>query len=363
VFDAITLNNGRQILFEGIDSLRFSNGTVNLTVVPNDPLFARQEGLHSMGVHNAWRFTTGSNQVLVGVQDTGLGTHPNGTIHPDLRTTTVYRNNYQDNFSRNPESHGTGVEGIIAARSNNGIGMSGINWNSNVFHIDVLNHKSSVQTLENATQNMIAEAARNGQRLVINMSLGSNAFGQIPNFHTHLVNLVRNNPNTLFVIAAGNSGHEGRSGLASPAVLAQHFNNVVAVGASWVTQDRNGVARTPGQRIQYSNWGSQYGPGLTLMGPSEVVSTRATRNISGQVQFDYYLTGDRFNGTSAAAPNVAGVASLMWSANPQLSAGQIKSILAQTAYRSGGLNNPTLYGNGFVNADAAVRQAMAYARA
>jgi serine protease len=298
--------------------------------------------------------------VLVGVQDSGLGVNSSRFNHPDLRTKWVYGNNYQDDFGRST-SHGTGVEGIIAARSNNGIGMSGINWNSETFHIDVLGGDANDQSLEAATQNMITQATRNNQRLVINMSLGvSESFNQ--NFHARLANIIANNPNTLFVIAAGNHGHQGRSGLASPAVLAQRFNNVIAVGASWGRNDRDGFARTPGQRIQYGWWGSQYGPGLTVMAPSEVVSTRATRNPFGQVQFDYYLTGDRFSGTSAAAPKVAGVASLMWSANPRLSAGQIKGILAQTAYRSGSFNNRTLYGHGFVNADAAVRQAMAYNR-
>jgi subtilisin family serine protease len=195
------------------------------------------------------------------------------------------------------------------------------------------------------------------------MSLGTRTFNQIPAIHANFVNVIRNNPNTLFVIAAGNSGHRGQSGLASPATLAQYFNNVIAVGASWGTHDRDGFTRTPGQRIQYNWWGSQYGPGLTLMAPSEVYSTKATRNSFGQVEFDYYLTGDRFHGTSAAAPNVAGVASLAWSVNPQLSAAQIKGILSRTAYDLGTPGYDHFYGHGFVNADAAVRQAMAYARA
>lgn len=359
VFDVLTLRDGRQILFEGIDSIRFSNGTVNLSVTPNDPLFAQQSSLHSMGIQNAWRFTTGSNRVLVGVQDTGLGVK-NGLIHDDLRSTTIYNNNYHDD-SIGSASHGTAVQGIIAARSNNSTGISGINWNSNVFHIDVLGSNAGDQTTDGATQNMIAHATRNGQRLVINMSLGTSSFNQ--NFHTNLARVVANNPNVLFVISAGNDGHLGRSGLASPAMLAQQYENVIAVGASWGTQDRNGFAKTPGQRIHYDWWGSQYGPGLTLMAPSEVISTRSTRDSFGQVKFDYYLTGDRFNGTSAAAPNVAGVASLAWSVNPQLSAGQIKGILSRTAYDLGTPGYDYLHGHGFVDADAAVRQAMAYARA
>ena len=356
LFDDITLSNGNEILFEGIDSVRFADSTLNLSIVPNDPLFNQQWNLPMMGVQDAWRFTTGSDKVLVGIEDSGLGTNLSGNIHPDLRSTITFPDNYRDDFSDKNDptiSHGTEVQGVIAAASNNGYGMSGINWNSPVFNIDVLGGDTYDQSLFQATQNMIDRAKQNGQRLVINMSL---VYPNNPAFNL----LVANNPNVLFVIAAGNDGQKGVSGLAYPAILAGLYNNVIAVGASWGTTDRDGFARTLGQRIEYSWWGSQYGPGLTLMGPSEVLTTKATRSSTGEVQFGYYTgSGDRFNGTSAATPNVTGVASLVWSADPDLSATQVRQILSQTAYN---LGNPVYNGNGFVNADAAVRLALALAR-
>jgi subtilisin family serine protease len=302
--------------------------------------------------------------VLIGVQDTGLGVNSSGYIHPDLRgsDTLLYPNNYRDDFSSSPESHGTGVQGIIAAKSNNGSGMSGINWNSKVFHIDVLGGNSNDQSLAQATQNMINFANSQGQRLVINMSLGSRGSFGWTGVNSDFLRVVDNNPNVLFVIAAGNDGHRGITGISDPAILAYYRSNVIAVGASWGTQDRVGIAKTPGQRIQYNNfWGSQYGPGLTLMGPSEVISTKAVLSASG-TQFGYYTSGDRFNGTSAAAPNVAGVASLVWSANRNLTASQIKEILSRTAFDLGAQGYDIYYGNGFVNADAAVRRALALTR-
>lgn len=330
VFDAITLSNGYQILFEGIDTVQFADGRLNLAVTPNDPLFGQQWNLHMMGVQNAWRLTTGSKQVMVGIQDSGLGTDRSGAAHPDLPTTTVYPDNYRDDFRSNPLSHGTAVQGIIGAGSNNGIGMSGINWQSELFQIDVLDGNSTDQSLATAAQNMIARANQTGKRLVINMSLGvPKSFDQ--NFDQAFAAVVAQNPNVLFVIAAGNDGHLGRMGVSSPAVLAKQYANVMAIGASWGAQTQTGAATVPGQRIQYSYWGSQYGPGLTLMGPSEVVSTKAEVTQSGQTQFGYYQTGPRFDGTSAAAPNVAGVASLVWSANPNLSAGAVRTILSQAA--------------------------------
>lgn len=94
------------------------------------------------------------------------------------------------------------------------------------------------------------------------------------------------------------------------------------------------------------------------MAPSEVIAS-VLKTENGRVQFDYNA---RFNGTSAAAPNAAGVASLVFSANPYLSAAQAKQILAQTAVDVGQPGYDKLTGSGVVNADAAVRRAMAISR-
>lgn len=165
-------------------------------------------------------------------------------------------------------------------------------------------------------------------------------------------NLVAKNQNkALFVIASGNSG---QSSIAYPANLANIYSNVIAVGA----------ANSSGQRINYS----QYGVGLTLMGPSEVISTKASGlpypNNTSNTQFGYYSNsaGSNFNGTSAAAPNVAGVASLVWSANQNLTASGVKQILSQTAVDLGTSGYDYVFGSGFVNADAAVRRALAIKR-
>lgn len=77
-----------------------------------------------MGVHNAWALTRGSKDVLIGVQDTGLGVKSNGAVHDDLRRPIGDPSKYSDDFFRNvpgkgygPQtiSHGTAVQSIIAA--------------------------------------------------------------------------------------------------------------------------------------------------------------------------------------------------------------------------------------------------------
>jgi serine protease len=363
VFDYLTLEDGSEILFENIESIVFADETVDLTIDPNDPGFDSQWNLHMMGMQNAWRFTTGSDDVLIGVQDTGLGVDYNGNFHEDIRADETWfysddndnngiYDNLADDFFREftgesqTNSHGTAVQGIIGAASDNGVGIAGINWNSDVYNIDVLDGNTGDLSLAQATQSMIDFANSQGQNLVINMSLGG---GEIEPAFEALV--AENQDNVLFVIASGNDGHLGE-GISTPAILAQEYDNVIAVGASWGLLDENGLETIPGQRIEYDYWGSQYGEGLTLMGPSEVLTTDATTTEG----FTYnYL----FNGTSAATPNVSGVASLVWSANGDLDATEVKEILSETAYDLGETGDDIYYGHGFVNADAAVRRAIA----
>ena len=347
LYDAITLSDGREILFQGIETIQFQDKIVNLSVTPNDPLFNQQWDLHITGVNNAWRFTQGNNQVAIGILDTGLGANSTG-IHPDLRSTTFVANNYFDESAT--FSHGTNVEGTIAAASNNGVGIAGINWNSPVEMIDVVGGDSGDYDLVQATQALINGAG--DRKLVINLSLSggsSLAFEQL---------IANNKDKVLFVIAAGN---QDLNTIASPASLGQTNNNVVAVGSSFGTKDWYGNPTTPGQRISYAGWwGSNTGLGLTLMAPSEFVATSATRaSSSATYEFGY---NNSFNGTSASTAIATGIASLVWSANPNLTAGQIKTILSETAYDLGAAGYDTAYGYGLVNADAAVRRAEALYR-
>ncbi len=349
IFDALTLGDGSEILFEGIETIKFADTTINLSVTPNDPLFNQQWNLHGMGVHNAWRFTKGTDNVMIGIQDTGLGTNSKGKIHPDLRKADFIGKNYLDEWGN--FSHGTLVQGSIGAKSNNKKGGAGINWNSDLMLVDVVGEDALDYNLATATQAMIDKANAEGKRLVVNLSLAggySSEFEQL---------IADNQDRALFAIASGNENHKS---ISSPADLAAKYGNVVAVGSSWGTQDWYGNAKTPGERVSYDNWwGSNYGKGLTVTAPSEFVSTSADRNDSGGFDFGY---NDKFNGTSASTANVSGVASLVWSVNSDLSATQVKAIISETAYDLGKQGYDTVYGNGFINADAAVRRALAIAR-
>ena len=126
-----------------------------------------------------------------------------------------------------------------------------------------------------------------------------------------------------------------------------NLNSVIAVGAV----DKNGII-----------WDySCRGPELDLVaptgenyGPGDVVTT----DITGYYGFNHY--GNYcfdFGGTSAACPQVAGVAALMLSINPTLTASRVKTILQSTADDLGTTVPNNTYGYGLVDAGAAVNKA------
>jgi subtilisin family serine protease len=375
LLDSLALLDNTSVLFEGIEVIKFADKEERLWVGPNDPLFPDQWNLHMTGVHNAWDFTKGSDQVLIGIADSGLGTI-SGEIHPDLGDTFVdpSNNQYQDDYEeypKNPSSHGTQVQSVVAAKTNNSKGMSGINWNSSVIPIDSEGISNTVdphftnQSLSDAVRNMIAESM--GRKLVINISLGDyqdeiEVSLQDSIERKKLEDLIaQNQDNVLFLVASGNIV---RNELAYPASLSKTYSNVISVGGvikpvekeqeniRWI----NPVPQTDENGITYIQ-GSTYGEGLTLMAPTGVTVAEAFFNhvYNPPVSFDY---SSEIYGTSVAAPHVTGIASLVWSANLNLTASQVKDILSQTAYDLGTPGYDIEYGNGLVNADAAVRRAI-----
>jgi hypothetical protein len=243
---------------------------------------------------------------------------------------------------------------------NDGLFQTGINWVSNVFVADVYGGEA---TLQASIRDALNYARARGLKAVFQGGIQGEAWLNQGGTQADLEELFRDNADVaLFAIAAGNGGidlnetdpanpivHDGFSG--GVARLAAGHGNVMAVGALKHTKDIvNGLenARTV-IPAGYSNFGSS----LTLVAPTDSLATSFVSDTAGTGIFD---------GTSCANPNLAAMASLVWSAYPALTAGQVRQILEQTALDLGSPGRDDLFGHGLVDAGEAVRRAVALAR-
>ena len=336
---------------------------------PNDPLLANQWHLHSVGqggakpdadvdALEAWDITTGDPSVVVAVIDTGIELG-----HPDLNL--VQGTDVLDNDS-NPQaedgifggifgftdSHSTSVSGVIAARGNNGIGVSGASQDSRVMPIRFLSEANLfAQPVLQDEVDAMTFACSNGAA-ILNNSWGP-LFGAPLNAATKAaiddcVTFGRGGLGSLVVFASGNSGIDAsQNGYAADP-------NTIAVSAS-TDQDLFAF---------YSN----FGPIIDVCAPSNGgvtagIFTTDRLGAKGYASGDYT---DNFGGTSSAAPLVCGVLALTLAANPSLTWQEARQILHDTAdkidpaggnYNAQGHSN--LYGFGKVNAHEAVLAAVA----
>ena len=111
------------------------DGVVRASRVPNDEYLPTEWSVTKTHAEPAWDVSTGSSQVVVGILDTGVD-----PSQPDLRGKLVagydYVNNDQDPSDDN--GHGTAVAGVVAASSDNGIGVAGYCWACRLMPVKVL---------------------------------------------------------------------------------------------------------------------------------------------------------------------------------------------------------------------------------
>jgi len=361
-FDYLTLSDGREIYFQGIENLRFSdNSTLELQVRTNDTHYNNQWNLRVSDVDSAWRFTQGSSGVLLVSLDSGILTASGarGGI-TDISTNRLITDATDDDNTPDnmyDYSHGHMATSVMASTANNGSGIAGINWNSSVYMTDVYSGVSLQQGIRDA----IAYARARNQRVVFQGGIQGEGWWTSGGTRAQLEQLIRDNSDiAIFAVAAGNgnididntdpansSVRQGLSG--GVARLQTTHSNVMSVGALELSGSStvNGLANaTSVNRASYSNYGSS----LTLMA--------ATNSPA----MDKFGNMQSFGGTSCANPNMAGISSLVWSVNSNLNGGQLRQILIDTAMDLGTTGRDNTFGNGLVNADAAVRRALALSR-
>ncbi|MBW2175006.1 MAG: S8 family serine peptidase, partial [Deltaproteobacteria bacterium] len=227
------------------------NYFIYFTGIPNDPDFAELWGLHNTGgsgtadadidAPEAWDITTGSNDVIIAVTDSGVA-HLHPEINPNRWVNTEELNGtggvddddngYIDDIygwdfwgnDGNPEdlnSHGTHVAGTIAAQGNNGEGITGVNWNAKIMALRV---GGMLGTIADATD-AIHYAVDNGAD-VINASWGGGGYSQT------LYNAINyaNDHGVLFVASAGNDGSDNDSFPHYPS--SYELDNIISVAAT-----------------------------------------------------------------------------------------------------------------------------------
>jgi serine protease len=309
-----------------------------LTFTPDDPYFSLQWNLNAIQAPRAWDVSDGEN-VVVAVLDSGIAYEDYQQYRqaPDLQETRFIAGYDFVNNDAHPNDdggHGSHVAGTIAQSTNNAVGVAGVAYNATLMPVKVLNARG--QGSFDALAQGIIFAADHGAR-VINMSLSGRKTSQL------LVDAINyaTDKGVLIVAAAGNSG----GAVEYPAA----YDRVLAVGSVEFQQ----------QRAQYSN----YGPQVSVVAPGG--DTHADINGDGYpdgVLQQTFTPGDYstfqlkyMEGTSMAAPHVAGVAALLFAFNPGASADQVRQAIESTAMDLGAPGRDDDYGYGLVQAAAALQ--------
>jgi subtilisin family serine protease len=367
------------------DEVPMSSGHPPNHVQANDPLYPLQAWhYHMIDLPRAWNISTGSASVVVAVVDDGIRfDHPdiaanltsdgydfvdNNVVYPICSGGSIGRAGDGDGYDpdptvpvkviwdgvwscisgiSSPDGHGLHVAGTIGAVGNDGVGVTGVNWNVSIRPVRVLDIRGSGDDYDIAqgilySAGLPADDGAGGTVVapsaahIINMSFGG------PGDAVVQKNAVAAaaQAGSLLIAAAGNDASaEPRYPAAYPEVI-----SVSAVAPN-------------GSLAPYSSFGSTIDiaapGGDTSLGCDFGVVSTTWNFIAGEPNYHCQ------QGTSMAAPHVSGVAALLLAAEPGLTAAQVRARLLDYAVPAGPSDQ---YGAGIVNARNSLTRTLAPAQ-
>ena len=303
----------------------FAIGLVPLGNAANDPLRNLQYGLDRIQAEPAWARARGAG-VAIAIVDTGVDLQ-----HEDLRGrfTVGYDFVDDDADAQDGNGHGTHVAGVVAAATDNGIGIAGVAPAAQIMPLRVLDADGTgtESDVAAAIRFAVLQARSNGLRLVINLSLTDLSESGVSATSQQIEDAIREAwfAGAVVVAAVGNDDLPFSDYPAAGP-------NVLAVGAT----DEND------RRASFSNRNP-----LVVAPGERIVSTYL--DVTTPTDHTVYASG---SGTSMAAPHVAGVAALLLSDG--LDNAQAVERIVRTADDLGTAGRDDDFGFGRVNAARAL---------
>lgn len=298
--------------------------------IPNDTYISNQtDVIDLLDLEEAWDITTGSSDVKVGVMDSGIKrAHSDLTANVNSTISYAYALNDPKPFIDN-DGHGTMVAGVIGAVGNNSRGITGVCWDVDIVSLKVVDSDNEFST--SAIYNAFEYSNINNVNIV-NCSFGSYDLSEFDPDGI-IYNAIKEF-NGLVVCAAGNDGTNNDNTPHYPSNY--NLDNIISVANT----DNSDVL------ITKSNYGEA---SVDLAAPGVDIYTT---NISEDSAYYY----DVFSGTSASAPFVSGVAALIKSIYPTMTANGVKKAILDGVDTCSSLSGKVKTG-GRLNAYKAIKSA------